>query len=257
MRLFFVLLYLTSLKLNAAVFGLEFIGQEFTQDYYEIKDIKERKQAFMNILHPLVAKAQEKILDEREFVKLYFSIKGITTIPASIQIKMDGVQKKYKIKKIKSLEAYLKKIDIIHEPLVLAQAAVESAWGSSRFTKLANNIFGEWTWGKKGIIPADRPQGKKYKIRIFDTLQDSVDSYMLNLNRHYRYSTFREARYKKRKTGKCFKGKEASNYLQAYSGIGDKYGKMLKGVMKYNKMCEYSLLKQAIEKDEELFDLER
>jgi len=164
---------------------------------------------------------------------------------------MARLDKKYHIKKDKVLETYLKKIDIIHEPLILAQAAVESAWGTSRFTKLANNIFGEWTWGKKGIIPAGRPEGKKYKIRIFDSIQDSVDSYMLNINRHYRYEDFRIARFAKRSIGKCFQGKEATNYLQAYSGIGDEYAKMLKGVINYNKMCEYSLLKDAINKERE------
>ncbi len=256
MKYLLLLLTFTTLTLHAKVFGLEFTGQEFTKEYYAIKDIKKRKKVFMEIIHPLIMEAQRKILLERDFVKLYFSLKGSVTIPTFMQRRMEKISKKYKIKKDKRLISYLKRIDIIHEPLVLAQAAVESAWGTSRFTKLANNIFGEWTWGKRGIIPAGRPKGKKYKIRIFDTLQESVDSYMLNLNRHYRYTAFREARYAKRKEGKCFEGKEASNYLQAYSAIGDKYAKMLKGVMRYNKMCEYSLLKEAIEQEHNDLDEE-
>lgn len=239
------LLFLSS-SLQASFLGIAYPKEGFGKEYYKIKDIKTRKKAFMDILHPYVVKAQKKILEEQEYVRFYFALKGFVTIPTAMKKRMAGLDKKYKIKKNKTLKTYLKKIDIIHEPLVLAQAAVESAWGTSRFTKLANNIFGEWTWGKKGIIPAGRPAGKKYKIRIFDSIQESVDSYMLNLNRHYRYESFRTARYAKRSQGKCFQGKEASNYLQAYSGIGDEYGKMLKGVISYNKMCEYSLLKDVI-----------
>ena len=251
MKQFLLLVILSgSLSLQASFLGLESKNVGFGEAYYKIKDIKERKKAFMDILHPLVVKAQEKILEEQDYVRSYFKIKGLVIIPTYMKKRMLAIDKKYHIKKNKVLKTYLTKIDIIHEPLVLAQAAVESAWGTSRFTKLANNIFGEWTWGKKGIIPAGRPAGKKYKIRIFDTIQESVDAYMLNLNRHYRYDDFRQARYAKRKIGKCFQGKEATNYLQAYSGIGDEYAKMLKGVINYNKMCEYSLLKDMINKDQ-------
>ncbi len=237
--------FLLSLSLHASFFGINF-NEGFGEDYYKIKDIKKRKQVFMDTLHPLILIGQGKISAERIFVKKYFHIKNRDNISPKMQLKMDVIDKKYKIKKNKILVTYLKKVDIIHEPLVLAQAAVESAWGTSRFTKLANNIFGEWTWGKRGIIPKSRPKGKKYKIRIFDDLQESVDSYMLNLNRHHSYSEFREARYKKRLEGKCFQGKEASDYLDAYSGIGDEYAKILKGVINFNKMCEYSLFKESL-----------
>lgn len=248
---FITVLLMLAFSLKATFLGLEMPKDGLGSDYYEIKDIKKRKQAFMDILHPYVLKAEEKILQERNFVKFYFALKGFITLPMEVKKRMEYIDKKYYIKKNKVLLTYLKKIDIIHEPLVLAQAAVESAWGTSRFTKLANNIFGEWTWGKRGIIPAGRPKGKKYKIRIFDSIQGSVDAYMLNLNRHYRYENFRSARFAKRSIGKCFQGKEATNYLQAYSGIGDEYSKMLKGVIRYNKMCEYSLLKDAIDQEDE------
>lgn len=247
---FITLFLLFTLSLKASFLGVEMPKEGFGAKYYKIKDTKKRKQAFMDTLHPFILKAQEKILQEQDFVRSYFALKGFITIPQTMKTRMLELDKKYHIKKNKILSSYLKKIDIIHEPLVLAQAAVESAWGTSRFTKLANNIFGEWTWGKRGIIPAGRPAGKKYKIRIFDSIQESVDSYMLNLNRHYRYEEFRTARFTKRSAGKCFQGKEASNYLQAYSGIGDAYAKILKGVINYNKMCEYSLLKDAVNKEQ-------
>ena len=58
--------------------------------------------------------------------------------------------KKYRIKQMYNEHEYLEKIDVIPVSLVLAQSAVESAWGSSRFAREGNNIFGEWTWGKRG-----------------------------------------------------------------------------------------------------------
>ncbi|MDN2916957.1 glucosaminidase domain-containing protein, partial [Campylobacter jejuni] len=78
----------------------------------------------------------------------------------------------------------------------IAQALVESATGTSRFAREAHNLFGEWTWGEKGLIPDLSHPDKKHKIKIFDSLQDSVDSYVLNLNRHFAYEKFRDARAK-------------------------------------------------------------
>ncbi len=87
-------------------------------------------------------------------------------------------------------------------PLALVQGAIESGWGKSRFVREANNIFGHWTWGEVGLIPLGREEGKTHKIRIFRTMQSSVDAYILNLNRHYAYKSFRKARLKKREEGK-------------------------------------------------------
>jgi Bax protein len=223
----------------ADYFGIEFPKKGMGEAYYKVNSIPERKKLFMDTLHPLIHQACENILADRKWVKNYMTVKPLIGSQDYYENKLAFIDKKYRIKKDKSLSNYMKRIDIINEALVLSQAAVESAWGTSRFTKVANNLFGEWTWGKRGIIPAGRPEGKKYKIRIFDTLLDSVEAYMLNLNRHHSYANYREARYKKHQAGLTFSGSESAEYLQAYSGIGDEYGKMLKGVISYNKMCSY------------------
>lgn len=42
-------------------------------------------------------------------------------------------------------ERLLRRVDEVPAALVLAQAANESAWGTSRFAREANNLFGLWT----------------------------------------------------------------------------------------------------------------
>lgn len=217
----------------------------FNAEYYKIKDSKMKKQVFMDILYPLIDKAQQKILVERDeaiallWYQEHFKLK-------SLAAHLDAIAQKYRIKKKKDLQEYLRRIDIVPDTLVLAQAAAESGWGSSRFVKKANNLFGEWTWGEKGLVPNARDKGKKHKIRIFQTLQDSIDSYMLNLNRHYAYKKFRQARYQAKLEGKEFKGKNATKHLDNYSGIGSEYHDLLQGIIKYNKMCEYSPISELL-----------
>ncbi len=228
-------------------FGILEPEKGFGPSYYDIRDVKKRKERFMDILYPLVIEGHNRIQQDRAFAIAYFKKREKGQLTDADTKKMALLNKKYRIQKSDRVDEYLLKIDIVPAALVLAQAAAESAWGNSRFAKEANNIFGEWTWGLRGIIPSGRPAGKKYMIRIFNTLQDSVDAYMLNLNRHHAYKNFRKARFAKRSKGKCFKGKEATHYLQNYSAIGDEYQKMLKGIIHYNKMCEYSLLQESMQ----------
>lgn len=214
----------------------------FDKSYYDIQDVSKKKAFFLDIMHPMIVKAQEKIKKERAFVDFYLSIKKYFWTTPDLDAKMARIHKKYRIKK-PSILVYDKKIAIVPTALVLAQAAAESGWGTSRFVREANNIFGEWTWGEKGLIPSKRDANKRHKIRIFDSLQDSIDAYMLNLNRHYAYKNFREARYKAKKSGKIFTGKQASKHLHSYSGIGDAYQSLLTDIINHNKICEYAILK--------------
>ena len=205
--------------------------------YYQIKDVREQKQAFFNILRPLVEKENQKILQEREFVKKFFETLKSNPIADNNRLaKLAALAKRYRIKDIYNEKEYLRKIDTIPVSLVLAQAALESGWGKSRFARIANNIFGEWTWGKRGIVPKRRAPGKTHKIKIFNSLRDSIASYMLNLNRHRAYREFRLARAMARAKGRELSGLEAAMTMQRYSEIGRRYTRLVSSIIRKNRL---------------------
>jgi len=138
-------------------------------------------------------------------------------------------------------DEYLQKIDIIPISLVLAQSAVESAWGESRFAREGNNLFGEWTWGEKGMIPEGREENAKHKLRIFDTLDDSIARYMLNLNRHRSYAEFRRLRAEYRKEGEPFTGLIAATTMTNYSQMREAYNRLIAKVIKGNGFMGYEI----------------
>ena len=82
--------------------------------------------------------------------------------------------------------------------MVIGQAALESGWGTSRFAKEANNLFGIRTWDKS--IPHLRPQGIEqwpgWGVRVFASKCDSVKEYVRLLNEHPAYEEFRQLREK-------------------------------------------------------------
>ena len=213
----------------------------FSKDYYKISDPKVKKTAFVNIMLPKIKKAEKQVLSDRAFIKKFFH-KYLFTYSLKARYDMERlikISKRYRIKHMYNEAEYLEKIDVIPVSLVLAQAAVESAWGESRFVKEGNNLFGEWTWGKKGIIPEGRDENATHKLRIFETLDASIARYMLNLNRHRSYTEFRMLRAHKRSLGETFTGIEAAKTMTNYSQMREKYAKLLIKVIKGNGFQGY------------------
>lgn len=213
----------------------------FGEEYYKIRDSKEKKAAFVKILLPKIQKAQEEILSDRAFIKIFFKKFLFTNSYRSRKdiIRLIKLSKKYRISQMYNEHEYLDRIDIIPTALVLAQSAVESAWGESRFAREGNNIFGEWTWGKRGIVPSERAADAKHKLRIFDSLDESIARYMLNLNRHYSYKEFRRLRADYRAKGEVFTGLKAATTMTNYSQIREAYNHLLIKVIKVNGFMRY------------------
>ena len=213
----------------------------FGKNYYKIRDSKVKKAAFVNTLLPKIKKAEKQILSDRAFIQKFFN-KYLFTYSLKARydmVRLIKISKKYRIKQMYNEAEYLEKVDLIPISLVLAQSAVESAWGDSRFAKEGNNLFGEWTWGKKGIIPEGRDENATHKLRIFDTLDDSIARYMLNLNRHRSYKEFRILRAHKRAIKQDFTGLDAATKMTNYSQMREVYNRLLSNVIKGNGFAGY------------------
>ena len=77
----------------------------------------------------------------------------------------------------------------------MAQAANESGWGTSRFAKEHNALFGQYTYdANNGVIPYKRQEGETFLIKNFTSINQSVESYFRNINTHYAYKDFRYIR---------------------------------------------------------------
>lgn len=213
----------------------------FGEAYYTIGNTAQKKAAFVNILLPKIESAQKSILSDRLFVQYFFKSYLFADTPRSREeiSRLIRIHKKYRIKQMYNEGEYLEKIDAIPVSLVLAQSAIESAWGESRFAREGNNIFGEWTWGNIGIIPDAREEDAQHKLRIFKSLDASIASYMLNLNRHYSYKEFRRLRSQHRAKGKPFTGLDAAPAMTKYSQMREVYSNLIVTVIKGSDFERY------------------
>ena len=84
----------------------------------------------------------------------------------------------------------------VNRELLLAQAALESAWGTSRFALEGNNLFGIRTYDLREphMLPwKDKPQ--KWGVKVFQHECDSVQNYMDVLNNGTAFEKYRELKY--------------------------------------------------------------
>jgi flagellum-specific peptidoglycan hydrolase FlgJ len=82
----------------------------------------------------------------------------------------------------------------INTELIVAQAIVESNYGTSRFAIEGNNLFGIRVWSKEGMLPYKQPDHIEWRVRVFKNKCESVRNYIEILNTKQVYTEFRKAR---------------------------------------------------------------
>ena len=86
----------------------------------------------------------------------------------------------------------------IPEEIALTQAIVESGWGTSRFAKKGNALFGIRTWdlNEPHIKPLFNDNAT-FGLKKYSSYCDSVADYLHTLNTSSQYKKFRELRDKR------------------------------------------------------------
>ncbi len=163
--------------------------------------LSSKKKEFVKTLLPLISYENNRILLERSKLEsIRDFLISFNTLPKSEIIFIEKIAKKYKLNtkskhKLDILDDLLDLVDIIPSSIVLAQAANESGWGTSRFAREYNALFGEYTYDfSNGVVPLLREEGKKHLVKAFESVDKSVHSYFINLNSHYAYKDFRDVR---------------------------------------------------------------
>ncbi|MCK5825954.1 MAG: glucosaminidase domain-containing protein [Desulfuromusa sp.] len=226
------------------------ILQNLPGDLNKIQSNKHRKSIFFKALLPMILLANDEIRVERKQLLIIAQLLSAKKLLNKQQLQtIATLSKRYKVKfnnsqPEKTVVKLLNRVDIIPEDLALAQAANESAWGTSRFSRVANNLFGQWTFiPGQGIIPEDRPAGATYEVRKFATIYDSVRSYLLNLNTHSAYKQLRKLRTGSRLNGQSPNGLKLAEGLLRYSTRGEDYVKELQAMIRYNQLGRFTTVK--------------
>ncbi len=224
-----------------------FILETLPPDLNELETIEEKKRLFFLSLLPMVLMVNEEIhkqrqellailrhydsgqpLSPKQWERLYFLAweYGVEANPLTDHL---------------ARRSLLRRMDTLPPSLVLAQAANESGYGTSRFALEGNNLFGLWTYERgTGLVPLKRPPGQTYEVRRFPTLYDSVRAYMNNLNVHRAYRSMRELRSMLRSRGLDLRGVDLAAGLRLYSARREAYVKEIRSIIRGNDLSRLS-----------------
>jgi len=211
-------------------------------DFDNVQDTSERKSLFFKFMGPLIKAENDRIrLQRSRLVRLYQQFtdnrgpgwlerRWLKQLAADYGVEFS---EPYGQDQWQSL---LLRVDIVPRELALIQAAMESAWGVSRFAKEGNNLYGQHCSDPGcGIVPDKRSPDMAYEVAVFQSPSESVRSYIQNLNTHTAYKNFRHTRSQFRKQEKEPDGYSLAKTLMAYSERENDYIREIQDMITFNR----------------------
>ncbi len=211
------------------------------EDMAELSD-RERVSLFLRTLLPLILRENERIEQEArrldEAATRSFAVAGDAALVYDLALKyrlMEEGSGPLNGKEIVTVaDALRTRIRPVAPSIVLTIAALESGWGTSRFTREANNLFGHTAllaW--RGIQPA-KWRGTSRNIKRFETIADALRRFMLNLNSNRAYARYRK--YRDLAPTDTF---QQAKGFTAYASIGKEYVVRMQQIMKRFGFARY------------------
>lgn len=192
-------------------------------------EVSTKKQKFFDMILPAVLISKQRLEEKRERLA---EIEAMATPDTKSKAWLKAQLKRYKAQDINQL-----KVKLADHPtsIILAQAALETGWGTSRFFLEGNNIFGVWSFNPKEprMRASQTREGKPIYVKRYGSLIEAIDDYFVTIARGGPYREFRKARIQSNDPLELIK------YLNYYSEIGDEYVSRLRSLINRNKMVRF------------------
>jgi len=193
---------------------------------------KKRTQMFIDMMLPSILMASKKMDLKRERVlKINAAINsGVVTERDSLYL--DSLKAFYKTNDVNDI---IKRLVPNPVSIVLAQAAIESGWATSRFCREGNNIFGIWSYNSsEKRIKAGKARGDvDIYVRKYDSIFESVYDYLETIAKASAYEQFREVRLYSDNPYRLIW------YLNNYSEKRFEYVQNLRNMIEFNDLHNY------------------
>ena len=206
-------------------------------DISQIRRAQDRKAVFLRYMLPYVLQANQRVRQQRtRMLSLQPTVEKGQALVAEEAMWFKSLCNEYRVKPC-DFAALSLRVDTVPVSLALAQAAIESGWGRSRFAQEGNAPFGQWTTkNHAGMVPKERKVGMTHKVRSFENLSKSVESYLRNLNTHRAYKGFRDLRAYFRRDKTPIDSHAIAGTLIKYSEKGKVYVDLLRHIIEKNDL---------------------
>jgi Bax protein len=185
---------------------------------------EDRQELFLQSLLPLVLDANHEITRERkQLLKIKKSLDDGQKLTGEQQRWIKHIAQKYKATS-QDVRMLLKRVDTIPPSLALAQAIVETGWGTSHAARNKNSAFG--TTLSTGV-------------KAYENLYACVRSYVLNLNSNPAYADMRKIRHDMRQKGVGLCSEQLLKGLSRYCELRQKYIKRVLHIIRYYELKRF------------------
>ena len=209
--------------------------QALPSDLDGVTDVERRKRLFLQVLLPQILRLNEDIRADRA------RLIAIAQTPPDGQSTRNAewlirVAQEYRANPA-DYASLLARVDLVPPSLAIAQGAIESGWGTSRFALTGNALFGQRTFdlSRAGFRPKDL-EDANFKVRRFESLMGSIWGYMLTLNTHPAHARFRQLRAQMRQEGNAIDSMALAGTLTRYSEEGERYVSLVQNVISANNL---------------------
>ncbi len=225
----------------------------FKPNFPAIQPLTARQQAFIVFMVPKINYANSETLKTRaqiiNLVKTWQATGALSYTNRSWLHEIADVYQltDFNINNANDISELLSRVDEVPASLILAQSGNESGWGASRFAVEADNFFGQHcNVAGCGIMPLDRGDTETFEVQKFDTVQDSIDDYLYNLNTNSSYQGLRDMRAELRAHNQPLVGFRLAPFLSNYSILGQQYVLMISAIIINHDLMQYDVIQDSI-----------
>ena len=196
------------------------------KDFTKVKG-KSKKQIFIDTLIPTIEKIRAKVEADKQYV---ISLIQKEILTEEEKLFLNEMYTKYKVKS-KSKNDLVHKMVVPPTSFILGQASLESGWGSSKLAREGNNLFAIRSTLKDKERTVYLGPNQFYKK--YESMEDSVEDYIMTLSRHSSYSNLRKAINDGEETMVLVK------HLGNYSEVKNIYEQRLTQIITKNNLVKY------------------
>jgi Bax protein len=215
------------------------------EDIVTNRDIPRTHKAFQARFLPEIFIANNNILRERNLIlDMRDSLEKSELISIPYISRMNVLLRKYRLPLASvnplphpdtlayRIERLLHRADIVPVRLVMAQAIIESGWGSSDFARVGNNYFGIRCYEEGcGMAPAGVDSVTFY-VKVYHNEMAGIEDYLRTLNTHFAYKEFRKIRAEMREEDDYIDPLMLLQGLNMYSEEREEYIAMVSNIIR-------------------------
>ena len=185
-------------------------------------NVSEKKAKFVDFILPAILLEKEKIKKGYNYVLQHFENTNIN----------DTIKSLYHYCNCNTSYELLLCLKEQPNSIIIAQAAIESGWGTSRFFLEGNNLFGIHTYNND-VSKLEANNSSLVYVKKYNTISESISHYLRTLAKGYAYENYRINRLKDTSSIELIQA------LMMYSERRELYVKDLEAIIEYNNLTIY------------------